>query len=131
MPPPGVSPEANADVCRSHRNEGIPKYFWFKEQVQKGAPWDYKRLTPDERYENFGNYNYGYAAAATEIDLDTALRAAGAAETGTHPEWGTPLGGPPFGDDPKDQAWIRRGYEDYFRKHPERCPDNYNSWGAV
>jgi RHS repeat-associated protein len=76
--------------------------------------WDYKKDNP--LYENFGNLNYGYTAAAIDMPLELALRGAGGAQVlvGTNdPKDGGPFGGPPYGDDPRDQHFIRRGYMMY------------------
>lgn len=84
----------------------------------KGA-WDFK----DKHglaYEDAGNFNYGFVMAAVGAPEQVALRFAGwyAINRGTHkPEWGhwTDLNSTgPYGDDPKDQIQIRRGYE-YFQ----------------
>jgi hypothetical protein len=88
---------------------------WWAEQVAPGGPWDYKRQ--DRRYIPFGNFNYGAAGSAAGFSPDALLRAAGWAQLGAgnwSPEFGVPWGGPPYGDDPDDQDWIKRGIE-YFK----------------
>ncbi|WP_369821544.1 polymorphic toxin type 44 domain-containing protein [Novosphingobium sp. CF614] len=68
---------------------------WFRDQVKNRGPWDYKQY--DRRFQNFGNYNYGYTGAAAGIDRGLLLRQAGRAQVqaGTsRPGWGDPgLGG--------------------------------------
>jgi type VI secretion system secreted protein VgrG len=92
--------------------------LWFKNQVRNGGPWDYKQI--NSGYQNFGNYNYGYAGTAQGIGGGVLLRQAGNAQiaAGTsRPEWGEPgtlgFGGvAPFGDDPLDQMYISQGISD-------------------
>lgn len=104
--PPGVNIFANMNEAKKH---GI---YWFYTQVRNKGPWDYKQK--GRQYQDFGNFNYGATGRAAGFSLETLLRAAGAAQikAGTSKkEWGTPSGGPPYGDDPADQELIRRGYE--------------------
>ncbi|MBL8066414.1 MAG: hypothetical protein JNM34_11230 [Chthonomonadaceae bacterium] len=84
---------------------------WFKEQVKSGGVWDYKHGGHKE-YENLGNWNYGATGSYLGLSDDTLLRGAGLYQKiyGTSTDaWGGPLGGPPYGDDPNDQYWIRKG----------------------
>jgi RHS repeat-associated protein len=86
--------------------------FWFRDQVRNGGPWDYKQHNPG--LQDFGNYNFGYTGAAIRFNLNLVLAEAGAAQvaSGTsRTEW--QRGGPPYGDDPRDQELIRQGYHDY------------------
>jgi RHS repeat-associated protein len=97
----------------------IDTLFWFKGQVQTGGPQDYKQYN-DPGYENYGNFNYGYVGAAAGIPTGVLLRQAGAnqiANKHSKPGWGSPGygvfgGSPPYGDDPRDQAMIKRGIQD-------------------
>jgi hypothetical protein len=79
--------------------------------------WDYYSKYGGS-WEDFGNYNYGATGAATGLfTLETLLREAGRAQiTYKHSkrEWGTPKCGPPYGDQPKDQDWIKQGWNDYW-----------------
>ena len=93
--------------------------LWFRNQVRNGGPWDYKQI--HSGYQDFGNYNYGYAGTAIGISGGLLLRQAGRAQiaAGTSmPEWGNPglfgvIGGKaPFGDDPLDQMMISHGISD-------------------
>jgi hypothetical protein len=62
----------------------------------------------------FGNFNYGATGTELGIPEPVLLRAAGVAQTfakTTKPEFGSWWGGDPFGDDPRDQYWIKRGIE--------------------
>lgn len=59
--PPNVDIEENIGIA----DENMPWYrgpiangHWFESIVDYGQPWDYKSLTPDERYEPFGNFHY-------------------------------------------------------------------------
>ena len=87
--------------------------------------------TQGRKYENFGNYHFGYVAAPS-FPLDIALAEAGRAQgtdnkskkwSGKPGTTGLPFTGtPPYGDDPNDQYWIRRGYEDYWTAHSSHLP---------
>jgi putative RNase toxin 44 of polymorphic toxin system len=89
--------------------------WWFRDQVTSKGPWDFKRI--DLLYEDFGNFHYGATGRAFGFSTSVLLREAGRyqVEHGTsRPEWGDPgwrfWGGvPPYGDDPSDQEWIRKG----------------------
>ena len=121
--PPGVSINENikqAEVANFHNKNS----FWFYDQVRNKGPWDYKQK--GNQYADFGNFNFGATGAAFGFSEDTLLRMAGWAQkqAGTSmPEWGeTPgkleayfgIGGkPPFGDDPKDQHWVKQGIRYY------------------
>lgn len=136
--PPAPIPDhpANADVDQNiqracnHRND-VTKLIWFRKLVHNKAPWDYKQLGP--QYQAFGNFNFGATAAAAGIPLNFALQQAGAAQiaAGTsQPEWQTPEGQPPYGDDPVDQMYIRDGY-DYFMRHYDKDCKCKNQGTAV
>jgi type VI secretion system secreted protein VgrG len=93
-------------------------YPWtFRDMVNNNGPWDYKRRRKD--WEDFGNYNFGATGAATGLfTLETLLREAGRKQcenNTSRPEWGNPDSGPPYGDEPIDQYWIRQGWNDYMR----------------
>jgi hypothetical protein len=112
--PPGVSMDQN--IKESHAHSVLDTTGWFKSQVQNKGPWDYKQQ--GAQYQDFGNFNFGLTAAATGIPEQVALRGAGDAQTkaGTSQDgWGGPwdLNGGPYGDDPADQAQIKKGYEYY------------------
>ena len=99
--------------------------YVFKNTVGNKMPWDYKQqgwtltdtgqLGPSP-YQDFGNFNFGATGAAWGIPLNILQRGAGYAQTaaGTStPEWGHWYQGPPYGDDPADQAQIIAGYQYY------------------
>jgi RHS repeat-associated protein len=109
---------------------------WFANQVRLGGPWDYKDwagLGSHPEWEDFGNFNFGYAGAAFGFTTETLLRAAGRAQQGDNPThpcpgdpgtvlFGMPLsngpvshGTPPYGDEPRDQFWIKKGIEYYHQ----------------
>jgi RHS repeat-associated protein len=110
--PPGVSIYDNIQEASNNWNP-----FWFRDQVQNGGKWDYKQIDP--LYEDFGNFNYGASGTAFGFSDTRLLREAGRAQrkAGTSkPNWGDPGwlldpwgGTPPYGDDPADQFWIKRG----------------------
>lgn len=57
---------SNARIARSHRGEIL--YFgrlnWFYATVRNGSTWDYKQR--GSNYEDFGNFNFGFAGAAAD-----------------------------------------------------------------
>lgn len=113
---------------------GLKAAVGFRDRVKSGGPWDFK--TRDPKYENFGNFHYGAAGSAFGFDSLTLQNEAGIAQQndprtksagrglpGPHlwPEKGIP----PYGDEPKDNDWIKKGIEynnQYpFRKGPGPC----------
>ncbi len=118
--PPGVDIDANIDEAL--KNKGNNR--WFYRQVDDNGPWDYKRQ--GDEFEDFGNFNYGATGAALGYTEATLLRMAGwnhARNNTRRPQHGVAASLPgayvgiggmaPFGDDPKDQYWIRQGYRYY------------------
>ncbi len=108
--PPGESCDANIVEAQKHLDP-----TWFVDQVRNKGPWDYKQR--GQQYQSFGNFNYGAVAGAYGLNLEQAKRGAGWAQSraGTStPAWGTWSGEAPYGDDPRDQAEIERGYQ-YYR----------------
>ncbi len=92
-------------------------YVWFYELVRNGGPWDYKQKK--RIWADFGNFHYGAVGYAAGIPAKMLHMAAGAAQwsAGTsNPTWGNVFQGPPFGDDPMDQFWIKQGI-DYVKQH--------------
>lgn len=112
--PPGVSMDGN--IAESQKHEFPNDLGWFVDQVRGGGPWDFK--TQGAQYENFGNFHFGVVAAAMGVPEQVGLRGAGLVQivSGTSREdWGNPatFDGGPYGDDPRDQAQIRAGYDYY------------------
>jgi len=87
--------------------------------------------------QDIGNQHFGAAAKAFGFPEDFTLRQAGAYQmkSGTsRPEWqpfrmvvsGASYGGttyskeflPPYGDDPRDQNWIKDGFK-YYNEHKD------------
>jgi len=104
----------NMAEARQHsygRNMAPPQtYIWFYQKVRNKGPWDYKQFNP--YWAEFGNFNYGATGTAAGIPENILLMGAGAAQLRaktSDPQWGYPWQGPPYGDDPKDQAAIREG----------------------
>ena len=117
LSPPGVDIEKNMEEASKHINP-----FWFYNQVNTGGPWDFKQR--GSQYENFGNFHYGAVGTTFGFSEEILLRAAGAVQIKdktNKPEYGSPLGGPPYGDDPKDQAMIKAGIK--FAKCKNNNPD--------
>ncbi|ALN79134.1 polymorphic toxin type 44 domain-containing protein [Lysobacter antibioticus] len=114
--PAGVSMDANIADTHKHEFPNPGDMVWFKEQVQGGGPWDYK--TQGAQYENYGNFHFGVVAAAMDIPEQVGLRGAGWVQIDsntTQDGWGKPydLGDSSYGDDPRDQAQIKAGYDYY------------------
>ncbi len=124
---------ASAEGARRKSWTPIGPSNWFYNQVRNGGPWDYKQQgkRDGKNYQDFGNFNFGATALALNIfDEQTILREAGRAQiaAGTsRPEWGypgsrlSPYGGkPPYGDDPADQAQIKKGFA-YYKAKERGC----------
>jgi RHS repeat-associated protein len=113
---------------------------FFAYMVRPGGEWDYKKGGND-KYEDFGNFNFGAVGAALGIDKATLLKGAGWAQTylSQNPGDGnsmdfvkglievlTGIGAsqPPYGDQKTDQAWIKKGmryYEAKYVNHDKNC----------
>lgn len=116
LAPPGVNLDKNMKAAHKHT---FPfDLFWFRDQVDYGGPWDYK--TRGDQYQDFGNFHYGAVGTSAGIPETVLLRAAGRAHVQKHSPDGkgepgsifNPWGGtPPYGDDPRDQEWIKKGVE--------------------
>lgn len=110
--PKGVDAYQN---LRQAWNNRFPfwRWPWFYNQVKAGGPWDYKSFinTPDA--EVFGNFNFGATGFVLDFHSQTLLRLAGwAQQSGDDPNYpGSWYGSSPYGDDPRDQLQIWRGYE--------------------
>jgi hypothetical protein len=129
--PPGVDIGANCKAAKSMVNP-----WTFKDKVEYGGAWDYKTLGP--QYEDFGNYHYGATGNAFGFSENTLLQEAGRAQIAkgrSSPSFGKPasrcemfLGGTGTGsngDEPKDQEWIKRGFEWYQGQRPPVPPVPY------
>jgi len=91
----------------------IYQMYKFIKMVRTGGIWDYKRLNP--KYQDFGNYNFGYVSAAYGLPLWFARFGAGVYQiySGTSRlEFYKS-----FFDDPRDQYWILEGYNDYLNDY--------------
>ncbi len=125
--PAGADVDANIKEAQEHKWNAL----WFREKVRNNregreGSWDYKQA--GEAYQDFGNFNFGATGKALGIPEDILLKQAGHAQVAagtSKPEWGEPatwgiLGGTaPFGDDPDDQAMIKKGI-DYYKKNYEK-----------
>lgn len=121
--PPGVSVTRNVFAARAvglaldsgpmAAANQLVKYAGVYMLFRNGGPMDYRnRFRDAPRVQDFGNLNYGAVTAAAGIPAEVGLRAAGWGQqrAGTSSaEWGSPLGRPPYGDDPVDQAMISHG----------------------
>jgi hypothetical protein len=107
LAPPGVDVNKNMQQANDNWNP-----FWFYNQVRNNGPWDYKQS--GRRYEDFGNFNYGATGSAFGWPDSVLRRGAGYANQKADPTrrgLGSPLGGFPYGDDPKDQEQIDKGIQ--------------------
>lgn len=100
------------------RNMALPQtYYWFYQKVRNRGPWDYKQQ--DRKLANFGNFNYGATGFAAGIPEKALYMGAGFAQSHaktSRPQWGAWHGEFPYGDDPRDQFWIKQGIN-YARQH--------------
>jgi len=141
--PSGVSLQANmakAESIAKQPTQQYPmssfgntagKYIWFHDQVKTGGPWDYKNQPTrgaHPEYEDFGNFHYGATGSALGLDPLTLQNEAGIAQQNDPVTKGAGRGKPgsrlnpgngipPFGDEPKDNEWIKMGIE-YNKQYP-------------
>lgn len=117
--PPGVDIEANINEA-----EGKWNPVWFYNQVRNKGPWDFKQL--GRQYEDFGNFHYGATGTAFGFPESVLLNMAGRAQKAAGnslPAYGEPgpifwpfSGTGSYGDDPKDQYWIKKGIDFYTNR---------------
>ncbi|MCA2028392.1 type IV secretion protein Rhs [Enterobacter sp. K16B] len=92
-------------------------YIWFYQRVRNRGPWDYKQK--NKLWADYGNFHYGAVGYAAGIPAEILHIAAGAAQEVAKtslPVWGHFYSDAPFGDDPRDQFWIKQGI-DYVKQH--------------
>jgi type VI secretion system secreted protein VgrG len=136
--PPGVSLYQN--MLQAHENRFRPLMFgpllnlnsatWFRGMVEPAGPWDFKVGDYDNaaQYEDFGNFHYGATGSAVGFSPwmlqneagiaqqnDPQTKKFGVGSPGTRIKPGS--GVSPYGDQPKDNSWIRKGI-DYNREYP-------------
>ena len=128
----GQREPGSAAAVASMLNYNRPE--WFKQQTGDHGPMDYKYLTTDMRYDDFGNFNYGAVGAAIHYSADALLRVAGwIQQKGQYAYLGqgkapanflqalAGAGGEyPYGDKPGDAIQIQNGVDYYNcrRAHP-------------
>lgn len=110
--------DADVDANMREASGMRPNPFAFRDAVEGGGRWDYKKRAG--HYENFGNFNYGAAGNAWGFPDEFLKKEAGKAQMRyrtSKKEW-IRYGGrnnsqmlPPYGDDPVDQMWIQRGID--------------------
>ena len=113
------------------------KTGWFAVEVHSGGAMDYKQQ--GSQYRAFGNFNFGAVGAALgfstpyiqwgagvasynalllynigQLIMQEASGGTNTAQLAFHLDWGTPLTGPPYGDNPQEQAEIAQGVQ-YFQ----------------
>ncbi len=94
----------------------VPAALWLYERVKPEGIWDFKdQFPPNPAYEPFGNWHFGVVGTAQGWDEAGLLRGAGWAQQRDNPSVGQGQwwSGAPYGDDPRDQAWIRAGVQFY------------------
>lgn len=110
----------------------------FANAVRPFGKWDAKYIWANKGLEDYGNYHFGVVGRANGWESTTLLREAGRVNQivihfrlltrqkvpPNWKSWGGPNSGPPYGDDPIDQAWIVEGIQDYDSGYwgPPRCP---------
>lgn len=150
--PDGVSIYKNIDEAKKYAvNHSFDEILiWFKNKVQNKGEWDYKQLDKenatlenrDNKYEAFGNWNYGVVGTALGIPKAILLSAAGGAQMSSEIGLGSvgfiggsildftigslvflatgflyPSSGFGLIDDPKDTANILMGIEAHLFKN--------------
>ncbi|CAA6816961.1 MAG: Unknown protein [uncultured Sulfurovum sp.] len=83
--------------------------------TKNGSLLDFKQ--EGKEYQDYGNFAFGAVGSSLDIDDAILLRGAGWAQTraGTSKSnYGTPYGFSPYGDDPRDQKYIKYGIN-YYR----------------
>lgn len=112
-----VAPQG-VDIDRNIEDASHMSPIDFYSHVRNKGPWDYKQRGRHGQYENFGNFNYGATGLATGLfGEQVLLRMAGWAQirAGTSKaNFGHPWGSAPYGDSPKDQAMIKKGFSYYY-----------------
>ncbi|GGU59868.1 hypothetical protein GCM10009504_16000 [Pseudomonas laurentiana] len=115
--PNGASVDSNmetANLQKLYFKNGGSAFLlsWFYSKVRNHGEWDYKQH--GRKYEAFGNFNYGACGIAAGISESVLLRGAGWAQSraGTsNALFGNWWEDSPYGDDPRDQEWIKAGIE--------------------
>ena len=106
----------NVDMCKDAKESSKMSPGDFYNAVKTGGKWDYKVGHPE--YENFGNYHFGYVAAAYGIPEGIAKLGAGLYQIKSGTSKLSFFDS--YFDDPKDQKWIDQGYKDY-EKNAYQC----------
>ncbi|HSG38569.1 MAG TPA: RHS repeat-associated core domain-containing protein, partial [Thermoanaerobaculia bacterium] len=78
------------------------------------GPWDFKHHHTDA-YQDFGNFHFGAVSAAAGMPIDLTLWGAGLVHKVLGKDPGSGVGSPlilipPYGDDYRDQHWIKEGF---------------------
>ena len=101
-----------------------PYADWFN-RIREGGKWDYKRINL-EKFEEFGNFNFGATGAALGIPEEVLLKGAASVQildlraSGEGNFSLLPGGGvAPYGDERKDAAAIKAGIA-YYHAHRAR-----------
>ena len=74
LAPPSIRPDW-VNMCSNGEFASTMSLLQFYMAIRSDRFWDYKRIAL--QYENFGNYNFGYVAAAKGFSLTGALSGAG------------------------------------------------------
>jgi len=98
------------------RDGEIARLQWIQNMEQTGGPWDFKHQGGvKNRYQDYGNWHYGVIGAALGISVEFLCIAAGRNHSQNNGTDFDPWN-PPYGDDERDQKWIRKGYAYYIER---------------
>lgn len=130
--PPQMDIQQNIKEALEARKMPLPsRHIRYKRKVETNDDWDYKTQVSQAQkdmlktvygkkvpFESAGNYLAGFMGAIAGILPELLHRGAGGYQIWEHGFTRgqcTPVGGPPYGDDPKDQFHIERGIQDAQR----------------
>lgn len=123
-----IPPNADLEEIIREAQEHRLNLLWFYDQFESydyhsqiAGAWNFKHLSYSPKtpqYENFGNFVYGIAGKAAGIPEQVLLRVAGHEQSNPDPTWGHSFSlSPPFGDDPKDDRWVKAGFDFFEKQH--------------
>jgi hypothetical protein len=110
--PAGVSIDRRMEEAAARRDP-----FWFYNKTHDHGAWDTKFQGPKQKYEPYGNFQFGAVGTALGFSPEILRRGAGAYQIYKDAKRnhrinlanGVPWGGYPYGDNPDDQPRIDLG----------------------